>query len=104
MIRRPPRSTLFPYTTLFRSGRAPGRAAVLRGNEAHIELASGRGAVRLRVEIISDAQMSRAAGSRRVHRDAGDEVVHTACGLIDRDASRGRPRDAIGRGGHHDVV
>src|SRR3546814_12598693 len=31
MIRRPPRSTrtdtLFPYTTLFRSGRRPGRAA-----------------------------------------------------------------------------
>src|SRR5690349_22855663 len=24
MIRRPPRSTLFPYTTLFRSGRASG--------------------------------------------------------------------------------
>src|SRR2546429_4684540 len=24
MIRRPPRSTLFPYTTLFRSGHAPG--------------------------------------------------------------------------------
>src|SRR6266511_6273754 len=26
MIRRPPRSTLFPYTTLFRSGPAPRRA------------------------------------------------------------------------------
>src|SRR5437588_8121607 len=25
MIRRPPRSTLFPYTTLFRSRRSPGR-------------------------------------------------------------------------------
>src|SRR2546430_7576167 len=25
MIRRPPRSTLFPYTTLFRSRGAPGR-------------------------------------------------------------------------------
>src|SRR3712207_7143803 len=25
MIRRPPRSTLFPYTTLFRSGREPVR-------------------------------------------------------------------------------
>src|SRR5256885_8668636 len=25
MIRRPPRSTLFPYTTLFRSGRRAGR-------------------------------------------------------------------------------
>src|SRR5260370_37705012 len=24
MIRRPPRSTLFPYTTLFRSGHGPG--------------------------------------------------------------------------------
>src|SRR3712207_7514897 len=27
MIRRPPRSTLFPYTTLFRSARAPATAA-----------------------------------------------------------------------------
>src|SRR5437764_11484330 len=27
MIRRPPRSTLFPYTTLFRSASAPARAA-----------------------------------------------------------------------------
>src|SRR2546427_9627992 len=26
MIRRPPRSTLFPYTTLFRRGRAHSRA------------------------------------------------------------------------------
>src|SRR2546430_4432853 len=26
MIRRPPRSTLFPYTTLFRSHQAPGSA------------------------------------------------------------------------------
>src|SRR5256885_7087928 len=30
MIRRPPRSTLFPYTTLFRSpGAGPGRRALL---------------------------------------------------------------------------
>src|SRR3712207_7140925 len=27
MIRRPPRSTLFPYTTLFRSAAGPARAA-----------------------------------------------------------------------------
>src|SRR2546430_12199792 len=34
MIRRPPRSTLFPYTTLFRSGRrtaAASAAALVRG-------------------------------------------------------------------------
>src|SRR5690242_21307663 len=29
MIRRPPRSTLFPYTTLFRSGEMSGQAAAL---------------------------------------------------------------------------
>src|SRR3712207_7554874 len=29
MIRRPPRSTLFPYTTLFRSSRAMGETAPL---------------------------------------------------------------------------
>src|SRR5256885_2984534 len=31
MIRRPPRSTLFPYTTLFRSIGAGGRVVVLPG-------------------------------------------------------------------------
>src|SRR3712207_8197266 len=30
MIRRPPRSTLFPYTTLFRSGDDPGIVGVHR--------------------------------------------------------------------------
>src|SRR2546430_16954854 len=38
MIRRPPRSTLFPYTTLFRSpgahGAGRGRAGVARGQAA----------------------------------------------------------------------
>src|SRR2546429_5302383 len=34
MIRRPPRSTLFPYTTLFRSfGRAPGSAPAARSKK-----------------------------------------------------------------------
>src|SRR5256885_13879563 len=36
MIRRPPRSTLFPYTTLFRS---PDRAAGKLGEEVHGVLA-----------------------------------------------------------------
>src|SRR5437762_6986249 len=29
MIRRPPRSTLFPYTTLFRSSRTPARIMLI---------------------------------------------------------------------------
>src|SRR5256885_15269018 len=33
MIRRPPRSTLFPYTTLFRSGHIGGQAAVAEDGE-----------------------------------------------------------------------
>src|SRR2546425_3813349 len=34
MIRRPPRSTLFPYTTLFRSAREPGSAWRSRGSSS----------------------------------------------------------------------
>src|SRR5690625_6065670 len=34
MIRRPPRSTLFPYTTLFRSGAAVVTPAAARGGDA----------------------------------------------------------------------
>src|SRR2546428_10653874 len=32
MIRRPPRSTLFPYTTLFRSGRRLAKQRLLEGD------------------------------------------------------------------------
>src|SRR2546423_6609102 len=35
MIRRPPRSTLFPYTTLFRSSRLSVRALLFAGLEGH---------------------------------------------------------------------
>src|SRR5437763_5594180 len=42
MLRRPPRSTLFPYTTLFRSGRGGARPG--RGRAALGELRADRGA------------------------------------------------------------
>src|SRR5260221_10809483 len=35
MIRRPPRSTLFPYTTLFRSGAIDGALLVALGVDDH---------------------------------------------------------------------
>src|SRR3712207_8067542 len=41
MIRRPPRSTLFPYTTLFRSGQAAGGGA-LGHPHVHVGGALGR--------------------------------------------------------------
>src|SRR2546426_8512922 len=36
MIRRPPRSTLFPYTTLFRSSAHVARAVVARVPPSHL--------------------------------------------------------------------
>src|SRR3712207_7970756 len=44
MIRRPPRSTLFPYTTLFRSGGDVGRIRQLVAGKAagEVEAAAGR--------------------------------------------------------------
>src|SRR5437588_5620484 len=52
MLRRPPRSTLFPYTTLFRSG--PGRV-VGRGQEDQVRpglLDRARRPVRVQAEIL----------------------------------------------------
>src|SRR5439155_25917474 len=42
MIRRPPRSTLFPYTTLFRSSGAFGLAQLRRGEFADGPASNGR--------------------------------------------------------------
>src|SRR3712207_8065605 len=47
MIRRPPRSTLFPYTTLFRSLRARGQ----RGVREALELLEEVPALRARVLV-----------------------------------------------------
>src|SRR2546422_7183174 len=45
MIRRPPRSTLFPYTTLFRSPGPPPGPAARRGTVLAVVLATFAGLV-----------------------------------------------------------
>src|SRR3712207_8685212 len=66
MIRRPPRSTLFPYTTLFRSaGGAVGRGAAGRPRAARGHLVAGppvRGGRRRRCR--GDAGAAGGAGGR----------------------------------------
>src|SRR2546426_2849383 len=76
MIRRPPRSTLFPYTTLFRSGggllppprprRLPARAAAARAPERPLAgVAPGDGGhPALRARAIRSGAVPR--GERRV--------------------------------------
>src|SRR2546427_6656691 len=65
MIRRPPRSTLFPYTTLFRSARAsPARTPEARGAARH--------ARRRALEPVQPDRRPRAQG------DAGRSEEHTS--------------------------
>src|SRR5688572_32250064 len=60
IIRRPPTSTLFPYTTLFRS--APGPGARVRTRVRSRDRRRGRGSVRL------DVRQRAHAGLRRRRR------------------------------------
>src|SRR3712207_8230835 len=48
MIRRPPRSTLFPYTTLFRSRRRPDEGPA----DGHLAADGARGALRTRHRLL----------------------------------------------------
>src|SRR3712207_8782202 len=54
MIRRPPRSTLFPYTTLFRSARGRGLAGIPHG-----PLDDDRGRTLFEIRALSDRRRQR---------------------------------------------
>src|SRR3712207_7852194 len=88
MIRRPPRSTLFPYTTLFRSGGHPAghRATRLDGHRleqlahhrAGIDVADGRG--RLDDQPVSERRLGEPLDV------VGDDVI--PAGERDRKSTR----------------
>src|SRR3712207_7632842 len=70
MIRRPPRSTLFPYPTLFRSLGVRGTATTERGTQTGhrggvlyarlvLDLDSAQGAVELLHEVVLDRKSTR---------------------------------------------
>src|SRR5258708_30948669 len=68
MIRRPPRSTLFPYTTLFRSNG---------GNGAETFTITANG-TRVRFDRISPAPFSLDIGTTEnlvLHANGGDDVI-----------------------------
>src|SRR5258708_24574611 len=66
MIRRPPRSTLFPYTTLFRS---PGALTLVRVGERNLELIRNLGLDRLatdQLEVALDRKSTRLNSSHQI--------------------------------------
>src|SRR3712207_8834521 len=69
MIRRPPRSTLFPYTTLFRSGRpdARGGRRLLRRHAPPVPAGGHVGAVPRHVRRIVPDQAARDRKSTRLN-------------------------------------
>src|SRR3712207_9351079 len=87
MIRRPPRSTLFPYTTLFRSREEPAVRGGADGDR-RVQAAEHRGAA------VAGEALHAVAGDERdgaVRRHAADRA---AVGVGDQEAGAGqRPEE-----------
>src|SRR2546430_14371301 len=81
MIRRPPRSTLFPYTTLFRSRQPPGRREPEQVHDAvpmHLDRAELEGHL-----VEAGVGQHEARSLADLARDAAEERLEIA-GLRDR--------------------
>src|SRR3712207_8511203 len=77
MIRRPPRSTLFPYTTLFRSGPAEGGAAGGAGEDDVLHLAATEALRTLLAQDPGDG-VDHVRLARPVGSDDGRSEEHTS--------------------------
>src|SRR5256885_12113225 len=84
MIRRPPRSTLFPYTTLFRS--EAGAAVRLRYGEIGVDVDGAAVAVRRRVGIdggrLVDGDDTLVVERSEEHTSALQSARHLVCRLL----------------------
>src|SRR5438876_8712957 len=76
MIRRPPRSTLFPYTTLFRSRHAVFQALVKRQDQGSIKRACLRHS-----QGVDDADLVLSLRSEE-HTSELQSPVHLVCRLL----------------------
>src|ERR1043166_10122581 len=87
MIRRPPRSTLFPYTTLFRSGRPvdrgdrrPGQGGQLPvRSEEHTSELQSRFGISYAVFCLKKKNNKTAQGLTTVHAAGSSSVIVCAC-------------------------
>src|SRR2546422_4767351 len=78
MIRRPPRSTLFPYTTLFRSVRNSGAVAVVEGAGNHCcEYMTGGAVV-----VLGEVGRNFAEHRSEEHTSELQSRLHLVCRLL----------------------
>src|SRR3712207_7516329 len=93
MIRRPPRSTLFPYTTLFRSRRPLEEQAGRVWRQARRE---GSRVAALVLDLDHFKQLNDAHGHA-----AGDAVLRTVASSL---AATVRPTDVLARTGGEEMI
>src|SRR2546429_2539214 len=86
MIRRPPRSTLFPYTTLSRSPEAPSDMSLRRESELAVaQAAAERSARRERLAVSGGHLLSAAVqflGRSEEHTSELQSRLHLVCRLL----------------------
>src|SRR5687768_17890997 len=95
MIRPPPRSTLFPYTTLFRSAERPGAAGAERPDAVDVEaLAQVVGLPGASVPVQRAVVAGDRAASRRSeeHTSELQSRLHLVCRLLLEKKNHSIPR------------
>src|SRR5260221_14796089 len=95
MIRRPPRSTLFPYTTLFRSGQIVGDGLGMAACAAEGEILGRAGMLARRRQLLEGG---RSPADRRGAEPAVDEMDGSGIGgkVAPRQAHPHRPGERPG--------
>src|SRR2546428_10338889 len=101
MIRRPPRSTLFPYTTLFRSAHVCEVRGELKPHEiAGDELPTDHEVVRVPRQTVFE-ERDALRRDRRVARGHGRATRCAGARHRERDSERRRTADPPGPIAHH---
>src|SRR2546426_9227823 len=97
MIRRPPRSTLFPYTTLFRSNSCSPPAVAAHHDVSHRGVRGGCAADRRRADRrVGGAQRSSSHQSGRAYRsEEHTSELQSPCNLVCRLLLEKKKRDEV---------
>src|SRR2546430_4344249 len=83
MIRRPPRSTLFPYTTLFRSVAAIDQMAWMQTATANMAVRGDRNVV-ARADLLDRAKRLRNTGDRDARSEEHTSELQSQSNLVCR--------------------